>query len=748
MPRLRCLALVILFVCGGREAVAQHARFVDPFLGTDGGGNTFPGATLPFGMLKAGPDTGNNNSNSGWTANQPINGFSQTHVSGTGGGPKYGNILVQATTGAITPADTGSPRSNERATAGFYGVKLTRYDVDVEIASARRSAIYQFVYPASDKSNLLFDVGHILTASPAHGEQQTITASAIQIVSPTEISGSTTVTGGWNKQPNTYTVFFDAMVDTPAASTGSWLNGALSLGSRAQVGTTNSQSGAWMSFATHAGQIVKMKIGISYLSVDQAKANLTSEIPDFDLAAVRSQAEKAWDKALSTVSIESTRKDDEVEFYSAIYHTMLMPTDRTGENPVYISSEPYYDDFYTIWDTFRSSSPLLTLIAQDRQTDMVRALVDMYRHEGWLPDGRSGNYNGRTQGGSDADMTIVDAYLKHLPNIDWETAYKAVQKDAEVTSPNQLKEGRDDLDEWRSLGYVSMEGTDRPASKTMEYAANDYAIALFAKGLHKDGDYQKYLQRASNWKNIWDADATDHGFSGFIWPRHRDGTWKANFDPLLSGTWGSDCYYEGNSWTYSTYVPQDVAGLIKASGGDARFVQRMDAFFDLPGRYDVGNEPGFLAPYLYIWAKRPDATQSHIRAILASNYHAGPKGLPGNDDSGAMSSWYAFGKMGFYPNAAQNIYLIGSPAYRRVSIALTNGRNFVIEARGDVAANPYIASATWDGRPYNRAWFTHEQLMQGGTLVFTMSATPTKWGADAPPPSLSDAAAKTSGARK
>jgi predicted alpha-1,2-mannosidase len=491
-----------------------------------------------------------------------------------------------------------------------------------------------------------------------------------------------------------------------------------------------------------------MKIGISFLSVDQARANLASEIPGFDLAAVQSQAESAWDKALSTVSIESTSKDDEVEFYSAIYHTMLMPTDRTGENPVYTSSEPYYDDFYTIWDTFRSSSPLLTLIAQERQTDMVRALVDMYRHEGWLPDGRSGNYNGRTQGGSDADMTIVDAYLKHLPHIDWETAYKAVQKDAEVTSPNQLKEGRDDLDEWRSLGYVSMEGTDRPGSKTMEYAANDYAIALFAKGLHKDADYQKYLQRASNWKNIWDADATDHGFSGFIWPRHRDGTWKTNFDPLLSGTWGSDSYYEGNSWTYSTYVPQDVAGLIKASGGDARFVERMDAFFDLPGRYDVGNEPGFLAPYLYIWATRPDATQSHIRAILARNYHAGPKGLPGNDDSGAMSSWYAFGKIGFYPNAAQDVYLVGSPAYRRVRIALGNGLNFVIETRGDVAANPYIASATWNGRPYNRAWFTHEQLMQGGTLVFTMSATPTKWGANAPPPSLSDPVEKNSGGTK
>jgi len=716
---------------------AQHAKYVDPFLGTDGGGNTFPGATLPFGMIKAGPDTDGNHANSGWTANGLINGFSQTHVSGTGGGPKYGNVLIQATTGEVLPSDSSSARANERATAGYYGVALTRYGIDAEIAASRRSAIYRFTYPAADKANLFFDMGHCLTTSPTNGEQQTVTTSAIKIISATEIEGSTTVTGGWNKQPNTYTVFFYAITDTPAESMGTWLNGAMKPGSLVQDEVSGGKSGAWFSFHTHAGQVVHMKLGISFISVELAKASVTSEIPAFDFSSTRTEAEKVWDKALASISIDGASADDLHEFYSAIYHTMLMPTDRTGENPVYQSTEPYYDDFYTIWDTFRSSSPLLTIIAQDRQTDIVRALVDMYRHEGWLPDGRSGNYNGRTQGGSDADMEIVDAYLKHLPNIDWQTAYAAVIKDAEVTSPNQLKEGRDDLDDWRRLGYLTIEGTDRPGSKTMEYAANDYAIALFAKGLGKEDDYKKYLQRASNWKNIWDADATDKGFTGFIWPRHRDGTWKANFNPLLSASWRSDSFYEGNSWTYSTYVPQDVAGLIRASGGDARFVQRMDAFFDVPGLYDVGNEPGFLAPYLYIWAGRPDATQSHVRTILARSYHLGPKGLPGNDDSGAMSSWYAFGKMGFYPNAAQDVYLIGSPAFKRVTIHLANGQKFVIETIGNAATQPYIATATWNGHPYNRAWFTHEELMNGGTLRFIMSTTPTQWGSTGPPPSLS-----------
>jgi predicted alpha-1,2-mannosidase len=338
-------------------------------------------------------------------------------------------------------------------------------------------------------------------------------------------------------------------------------------------------------------------------------------------------------------------------------------------------------------------------------------------------------------------MVVVDGYLKHLPGVDWDVAYKAVVKDAENTPPNPIMAGRGDLDCWLNRGYLSMEGTDRSASKHMEYAANDYAIALFAKGQGKDEDYRKYLRRAANWYNLWDVQASDHGFSGFIWPRHRDGGWKANFDPLLTGTWGGDNFYEGNSWTYSTYVPQDVAGLIGASGGNARFVERMDAFFSLPDRYDVGNEPGFLAPYLYIYAGRPDRTQFQIRDILAKNYHSGPKGLPGNDDSGAMSSWYVFGKMGFYPVAAQDVYLIGSPAFNRVSIHLPNGRTFTIEAEGNGPDKPYIASAAWNGKPYTRSWFTHEELMQGGTLRFKMSATPTQWGAAEPPPSLSTAKA-------
>jgi predicted alpha-1,2-mannosidase len=499
----------------------------------------------------------------------------------------------------------------------------------------------------------------------------------------------------------------------------------------------NSHTGAWLGFSTTSTQAVVMKVGISFISIQQAKSNVESETSGNDFDAIHASAVQAWDTALASVSIRDASADSLQQSYTALYHTMLMPVDRTGENPLWSSSEPYYDDFYAIWDTFRSSSPLLTILAEKRQTEIVRALVDIYRHDGWLPDARSGNYNGATQGGSNGDMVIVDAYLKHLPDIDWDTAYKAVINDAENTPLNQIKEGRGDLQDWRNLSYLSIEGVDRPASKHMEYAANDFAIALFAKGMGKSSDEAKYCKRAGNWINLWDGDASANGFRGFIWPRHRNGSWKDGFDPKLQGTWGGDNFYEGNSWTYSTYVPQDVAGLIRASGGNARFVERLDTFFSLPDGYDVGNEPGFLSPYLFVWAGRPDRTQYWIRTILAKSYHSGPTGLPGNDDSGAMSSWYAFGRLGFYPNAAQDEYLIGSPAFQWVQIHLANGKLFTIEALGASPEKPYIQSATWNGKPYERAWFTHEQLMQGGTLRFVMSSKPSSWALSEPPPSIS-----------
>jgi predicted alpha-1,2-mannosidase len=716
---------------------AQVSRYVDPFLGTDGGGNTIPGPSMPFGMIKPGPDDGRNESNSGWEPKGKINGFSQTHVSGTGGGPKYGNILVQPTVGKPRASNYGSTRENEDASIGYYRVGLQHYGINVEITTASRAAIYRFTYPSSRSANLLLDAGHCLSWISKAGEGQFITASQVSVVSPTEVSGSSSVTGGWNKQPNSYTVFFYAIVDTPAEKWGTWRDGRMMADTRNAESRPGSKTGAWLSFATKQGQQVQLKIGISFISIEQAKRNLEREIPDFNFDRVRANAETAWDDALGTVELKGATEQQKGIFYTALYHAMLMPVDRTGENPLWQSQEPSYDDFFAVWDTFRTSSPLLTLIAPQRETEIVRALVDVYRHEGWLPDARSGNFSGRVQGGSDADFLIADAFVKHLPGIDWNEAYQGMLKDAEIPSPEPLKVGRSGLEDWKGLGFVTIEGTDRPGSKQMEYAADDFEIAIVAAGLGLDSDYRKYLRRSQNWEALWDENFEEGGVKGFIRPRYQDGSWKPHFTAMQKCSWGGNTFYEGNSWTYSLFVPQDVAGLIRMSGGNDIFVKRLDAFFDVRGRYDVGNEPSFLAPYLYIWAGRHDKTVERVREIIAKSFHAGRNGLPGNDDSGAMSSWYAFGAMGIFPNAGQDVYLIGSPMLPEVTLHLANGKTFTIEAKNTSPSTPYVIGAMLNGRPLSRAWFRHEDIMQGGRLQLIMSAKPGAWPSGDEPPSSS-----------
>jgi predicted alpha-1,2-mannosidase len=270
----------------------------------------------------------------------------------------------------------------------------------------------------------------------------------------------------------------------------------------------------------------------------------------------------------------------------------------------------------------------------------------------------------------------------------------------------------------------------------MEYAADDFEIALLAKGLGKKTDYNKYLERSANWKKLWDSEFAESGFMGFIRPRHRDGSWLTPFTAQDYCSWGGATFYEGNSWTYSFFVPQDVSALIEMAGGTRQFVDRLDVFFNVAGRYDVGNEPGFLTPYLYVWAGRPDKTAERVREIIARSFHAGRVGLPGNDDSGAMSSWFAFGRMGIFPNAGQDLYLIGSPAFPQTTLHLAGGKNFTIVARSVSEENKYVVAAELNGKPLRRAWLRHREIAGGGRLVLTMAKAPGHWAEGSPPPSV------------
>jgi predicted alpha-1,2-mannosidase len=434
---------------------------------------------------------------------------------------------------------------------------------------------------------------------------------------------------------------------------------------------------------------------------------------------------------------------------------MLMPVDRTGENPLWENNTPYYDDFYAIWDTFRSSHPLITLIDPARQTDIVNALLQIYRLEGYLPDSRSGNCNGRTQGGSNAEVMIADAFVKGLKGINYSLALEAMLKDANFPpGDNEEKHGRGGLVDYNRLGYVSNDFV-RAGNRTVEYAYNDYCIATVAKGIKRNGEYYRFSKQSNNWQNLW-RDVEDHGAKGFIMPRASSGEWVDSircdmsngrataiaYTPLAQDwpicvCWWCGFFYEASSWEYSLYAPHDVKTLITKCGGSDAFRKRLDTLF-IKGYYNVGNEPSFLSPNLYHWIGRPDLSNDRIHKIIDKYYNDKNDGIPGNDDSGAMSSWLAFHMMGLYPNAGQSYYLLNAPWFKETVFHLSNGKDLVIKANIS-DKNKYIKAVKLNGQPLDRSWIEHNEIMNGGELVFEMSSTPSQdWGSKNLPPSKSD----------
>jgi predicted alpha-1,2-mannosidase len=716
------------------KAALDYVHNVYPFLGVDWGGNTFVGAAVPFGTVKLGPDMESFDgrpSNFGYMSGGRIRGFSHLHLSGAAG--KYGNILLAPVTGPVDPADIVSPRTDESNHPGYYAATLTRYNVRAELTSTRRVGFQRYTFPASRQSHITINISHCLNKGTGW-EAQRFLGGDVRLLSDHEAEGVGRYTGGWNRGGE-YKVYFYIVLDTPAASVQTWSGSSLTSTKDASV-DEDKPFGASFNLNTHAGQVVQLKTGISFISAEQARQNMQQEAPGWSFDAVRKAAVRAWNQELSKIQLHGETESKRIQFYTAMYHTMLMPSDRTGENPKWQSSEPYYDDFQAIWDTYRSSGPLLTLIAPDRQRDMVRALIDIYRHTGYMPDARVGNDNGRTQGGSNANVVIADAYVKGLTGIDYPTAFEAMLKDASVPPADKQKEGRGGILDYNAKGYLTL-ADERSGSRTVEYAYNDFCIAEVACGLNHSAEAKLFATRAHNWEHLWDKDLTREGFRGFLRPRNPDGSWAEPYF-LVRGTW-PDFFYEGDLWTYSFYAPQDVRKLIAMAGGNETFVRRLDYIFTR-GHFDVTNEPGFLMPVLYNWAGRPDHTAEVINQLLEKAFTDQRSGIPGNDDSGAMSSWFIFNSLGFYPNAGQDIYLIGTPSFPEADITLASGKTLRIIAHNldSEHINRFVQSATLNGAPLDASWFRHKQIANGGTLVFTMGSAPTKWGTTNLPPSMSD----------
>jgi len=407
-----------------------------------------------------------------------------------------------------------------------------------------------------------------------------------------------------------------------------------------------------------------------------------------------------------------------------------MPVNQTGENAKFDSEEPYYNDWYCIWDTFRTLHPLLTLIQRDLQVEMLNSMLSIQKNEGWLFDSRVGGWNGLIQGGSNGDVLLADAFTKKLPGINWEDAFTAVKKNAEENPPDWLFEGRGNLDAWHTVGYIPTGSgmRSRGGSRTMEYAYNDYCVWLIADGLGKP-EAQKYKDRSRNWVNLWNFQAESLGVKGFVIPKDSAGNWVQGrwADPLACSPKGydkGDChmsnneFYEDSSWSYSMYTPHDMDKLIELVGGKEAFIQRLDILFE-NNLFYAGNEPSFLLPYLYNFVDRHDKTIVQVRKSLKS-FSVEPDGLPGNDDGGAMASWFIFSTIGFFPVAGQDLYLLGVPAFQKITFKVSKDAYLVVECKNfDL---PNVEKVTLNGEELKRPMFKHSQIANGGSLVFHMKA--------------------------
>ncbi len=739
--------------CAFSQEKTNYAQYVDPMIGSEGLGRVFIGPSCPFGMVKPSPDC-TTSPNSGWLPMpKEVTGFSQVHVSGTGGGPKYGNIQVMPFIGPLNKLDQSAFREEEKASLGYYQAKFKDSHIQTEITTANRAAFYRFTYPQGTDKAVKIDPSFFLGESPIPNtrEAQQFVGSEIEVLSNHEIRGYSRIRGGWNNG-KAYTVYFYAIFEQPFDKFTSWKDSLLIPQQKAQY-DSGQKTGVLLSFKDCPLQQLQMKIGISFISSLKAKANIDKEISHWNFQKTYKELLKKWEDLLSRIEIDPTTSLSEKRmFYTALYHTMLMPVDRTGENPLWLSNEPYYDDFYAIWDTYRTSNPLITLISPDRETKIINSLINIFKHDGYMPDARSGNSNGRTQGGSNAEVLIADAYVKELKGINYEEALKAMLKDALIPpGGNEEQEGRGGLVEYNKLGYVPY-GIDRAGNRTVEYAYNDYNIATVAKGLGKEDIYNRFIKQSNNWKNLWRDNYENNGAIGFIMPRDSNGQWldsipfgnskiyKPSFvyHPLISEApwylpWWSAFFYEGTSWEYSLSIPHDIPGLIIKSGGKEAFKKRLDLFFDR-NYYNVNNEPSFLTPCLYHWIGKAYLSSDRIHHIISNHFNDSPSGLPGNDDSGAMSSWLAFQMMGIYPNAGQDYYLLNTPFLKESTLHLDNGRSFKIKAKGLTKRKRYIGKALLNNKPIDRAWIRHDELMQGGELILEMVSKPTQWGINELPP--------------
>ena len=714
----------------------------------------FPGVVSgPFSVVKLGPDVTQNGVD-GYSGYQPqgnITGFSLTHESGTGGAPKYGVVSQMPVLGDISnPLDD---LSTARATAdvaevGQYTSSLLT-SVTVSLAATSHAALFDYTFPASSQANVVVDVSHVLLAQQRENWSQHYVSGNISIGSDgSSYEGSGTYNNGWNLAPD-WTIYFCGHFDTPVqqAKTFSGNDTTLTAYGVDVSASGPERVGAVFSFQNSS---VTSRVGISFISSTKACEFVDDEIPvGTPFEAVVNDAKENWNTNVFSKIQSSTADSSNLQLlYSSLYGMHLIPSNKTGENPLWSSSEPYYDDIFTYWDLFRCGTALMHVLQPVSYEEQIRSIIDIWRNEGYLPDARSSNFNGRSQGGSNADNVLADAYTKGVRGqVNWEDGYSAMVKDAEVTPPNNndpsapdssTKEGRGALPDWLEYDYLTPTFS-RAVSRAVEYSANDFGLYVVAKGLGNTVDEAKYLNRSRNWRNHYDSSSSALNQSGFVVPRFANGSFDSSQDPLSCGGcyWG-DAYYEATPWEYTFNPHHDLQELIALSGGAETWIGKLDTIFqpDLkPGGnpafnstiFDPGNEPSFASPYLFSFAGRQDLSVQRSRNIAKSYYNTSPTGLPGNSDAGAMQTWLLWNMVGLYPLTGQTTFLIASPWFD-ITIDLGSGKKLEITSTGGNDSSFYVQTLTVNGNDWDKSWLVWEDVFaNGGTMEYVLGPNPSNW---------------------
>lgn len=702
----------------------QLTRFVDPFIGTGGHGHTFPGAAYPFGQIQLSPDNGTQ----GWDwcsgyhySDSIVSGFSHLHLSGTGIGDLC-DISFLPVTSEVTFKDGEKngdfvaryagkySHSSEVARPGYYAVTMKNNGVKAEFTVTERAGLHRYTFPETGEDNLIINLGFAINWDTPY-------QTSLKVVDSTLVTGER-LSHGWAPDQH---VFFAARFSKPIA--------------KSQI-TNVGGDGRTVAVLNFKDREFLVKVGVSSVSVENALTNLDGSLPGWDFEATEQAASDAWEKELSKIRIQSNDSIQKTIFYTALYHTMIHPSLFSDSNGEFkglkgdVQKAEGYKRYtvFSLWDTYRAEHPLFTLTQQPRVNDMVKSMLDNYRQTGVLPVWELEGNETWCMVANHSIAVIAEAILKNIGDFDREEAFQAMK----ATSMHD----RDGMGLYDKLGYMPADKVSQSVAKSLEVAIDDWCVAAVAKKLGKTEDAAYFSKRAESFRQYFDP------VTGFMRGKLSNGKWTTPFDPAYSNHEGSD-YTEGNAWQYLWLVPENVQGLIDLLGGKEAFADKLEQLFEvkegvkgenassdisgLIGAYAHGNEPGHHTTFLFDYAGRAWRTQELNREVQTTLYFADPNGLSGNEDCGQMSAWYVFSAMGFYPvNPADLKYEFGSPIVQEAKIEVAPNKYFVMKAPLASVANKYIEKATLNGKVLDRPYITHDEIMAGDTLEFTMGAEPNK----------------------